>query len=375
MIRLLHLADVHLGASMSSFGDAADARRRRLLEAFRELPEAAQADDVHAVLVAGDLFDRPEPGAEEKAAVAETFARLIRDGRPVFVVPGNHDSSTLHRHPYSEPLGGARVFLGPVFERQSTETAGGPLHVYGLAYDMAREDAPLGSYVRADLPGTHVALLHGSAEFSPHWRIGRNALRLPLAALSALACDYVALGDYHGFRPPERFGGASGAPACYPGSFAALDLTETGPRGWVVVELEGGSPPRVRHRPSSVPPLQDLGAVDVGGAAHNEAVVERVAERVDPGALPLARLVGVPDVAVDAELVSRRLTERFGFARIEDASTFHASARLDRIAEDDTVAGHVVRLGRKRIAEAPDEGVAAIAERALRVALDALGVT
>jgi hypothetical protein len=115
--------------------------------------------------------------------------------------------------------------------------------------------------------------------------------------------------------------------------------------------------------------------VDVGGAAHNEAVVERVAERVDPGALPVARLVGVPDVAVDADLVSRRLAERFGFARIEDASTFHASARLDRIAEDDTVAGHVVRLGRRRIGEARDEAHAAIAERALRIALHSLGVT
>jgi hypothetical protein len=83
----------------------------------------------------------------------------------------------------------------------------------------------------------------------------------------------------------------------------------------------------------------------------------------------------VPDVAVDADLVSRRLAERFGFARIEDASTFHASARLDRIAEDDTVAGHVVRLGRRRIGEARDEAHAAIAERALRIALHSLGVT
>ena len=338
------------------------------------MPEAARADDVHAVLVAGDLFDRPEPSAEEKAAVAETFARLSGDGRPVFVVPGNHDSSTLHHHPYSEPLGGARVFLGAAFERHSVETPGGPLHVYGLSYDMAREDAPLASYARAELPGTHVVLLHGSADFSPHWRIGRNALRLPLAALSALACDYVALGDYHAFRPPERFGGATGPPACYPGSFAAVDLTETGPRGWVVVEIEAGSPPRVRHRASAVAPLQDLGPVDVGGAEHNEAVVERVAARVDAGALPVARLVGVPDFAIDAEVVQRRLAERFGFARIEDASTFHASARLDRLADDDTVAGHVVRLGRRRVEGAAGDVDRAVAERALRIALHALEV-
>lgn len=183
------------------------------------------------MLVAGDLFDRPEPDPESKAAVAETFARFAEDGRPVFVVPGNHDSSTLHHHPYSEPLGGAWVFLGPTFARHTVETPGGPLHVYGLAYDLGRHDAPLSTYERDDLPGIHVVLLHGSVDFSPHWKIGKNALRLPLAALAALDCDYVALGDYHGFRAPDRFRGDSPSRACYPGSFAALDLTEIGPRG------------------------------------------------------------------------------------------------------------------------------------------------
>jgi DNA repair exonuclease SbcCD nuclease subunit len=373
MIRLLHIADVHIGASMSPFGDAAEGRRRALLDAFRELPALARRHEVHAVLVAGDLFDGPRPDPESRAAVAETFRALAEGGCPVFVVPGNHDSATLHHHPYSEPLGGAQVFLGPTFERQEVQTPAGPLHVYGLAYDLGREDAPLAKYARADLPGAHVVLLHGSAEFSPHWQIGRNALRLPLDALAGLACDYVALGDYHRFRSPERFHG--GSPACYAGSFAALDPTEAGPRGYVVVELESGSPPRVTHHRSAVPPLQDLGDVDVGGATDHDEVMRRIADRVEAGALPIARLVGVPDFAPDAELLSRRLQERFGFARVVDLSTFYASGRLDRIADDDTVAGHVVRLGRQRVETAAAADDQAVAERALRIALRALEVS
>jgi DNA repair exonuclease SbcCD nuclease subunit len=375
MLRLLHLADVHLGASMSSFGDAAEARRRSLLDAFRELPGIARREDVHAVLIAGDLFDRPEPETEVRAAVAEAFARLAAEGRPVFVVPGNHDSSTLHHHPYTEPLGGARVFLCPTFERHSVETAAGPLHVYGLAYDMGREDAPLTTFARADLPGRHVVLLHGSADFSPHWEIGRNALRLPLDAVARMDCDYLALGDYHGFRPPARFAGLASPAACYPGSFAALDLTETGPRGYVIVELDTQGPPRVSHHASSVPALQDLGDVDVGAAADHDEVVRRIGERVEPGAHPVARLVGVPDFALDVEFLTHRLSERFGFARLTDASTFYPSARLDRIAAEDTVAGHTVRLARGRIESEPDPDEKAIAERALRIALRALEVT
>ena len=373
MLRILHLADVHIGASMSAFGDAAEARRRALLDAFRQLPEIARREDAHAVLVAGDVFDRPEPDPESRAAVAETFARIVADGRPVFVVPGNHDSSTLLRHPWAEPLGGARVFLGPAFERVSVETAGGPLHVYGLAYDLGREDAPLTTFARADLPGVHVVLLHGSVDFSPHWKIGRNALRLPIETLAALDCDYVALGDYHGFRPPERFREA--VRACYPGSFAAVDVTETGPRGYVVAELEPGGPLRVLHRPSAVPHLDDVGDVDVGGAGDQEEVMRRIAERVAPGTLPLVRLTGVPDYPLDAETIARRLIERYGFGRVTDASTWYANARLDRIAEEDTVAAHAVRLARRRIEAAADDEDKAVVERALRIALRALEVT
>ena len=372
MLRILHLADVHIGASMSAFGDAAASRRRGLLDAFRQLPELARAENAHAVLVAGDVFDRPEPDAESRAAVAETFARIVEDGRPVFVVPGNHDSSTLLRHPWTEPIGGAHVFLGPAFERRSVQTAGGSLHVYGLAYDLGREDAPLATFARDDLPGVHVILLHGSVDFSPHWKIGKNALRLPIDALAALDCDYVALGDYHGFRPPDLF--RERGRACYPGSFAALDLTETGPRGYVVAEFEPGLPPRVHHRPSALAHLADVGEVDVGNAADQEEVMRRIGERVAPGTLPLVRLVGVPDFPLDPEVIVRRLCERYGFGRVTDASTWFANARLDRIAEEDTVAAHVVRLARARIAAAADDDKAVV-ERALRIALRGLEVT
>jgi len=375
VIRVLHLADVHLGASMSSFGEIAGERREAVRDAFRALPESARREEVDAVVVAGDLFDGHEPGRDDRAVAADVFERLNEDGRPVVVVPGNHDSPTIRPNPWREPPGGARVLAEPSFERVTFETAGGPLHVYGAAYDRAREPDPLATYVRSGEPGVHLVLLHGSAEFSPHWEIGGNALRLPLDALAALECDYIALGDYHTYRPPERFGGDAPIPAAYSGSFAALDLTETGPRGYVIAELESGRPPRVEHRVSGVPPVHDAGDVDVSGAADHDEVVRRVLERVEGGVLPLVRLVGVPDFPLDRDSIAGRLGERFGFARVEDDTAYYASGRLDEIAGDDTVAGHVVRLGRRRIEDAGSDEERQIAARALRLALQALEVS
>ena len=57
-MRFLHVADVHLD---TSFSGRSEAVRRRLRdasrEAFRRAVDLAIREDVHAFLIAGDLFD------------------------------------------------------------------------------------------------------------------------------------------------------------------------------------------------------------------------------------------------------------------------------------------------------------------------------
>jgi DNA repair exonuclease SbcCD nuclease subunit len=364
MPRLLHLADVHLGTPFTAFGELAASRQAAVLAAFRSVPEIAVREQAHAVLIAGDLFDRPQPPDAVLAAARETLRRMVDAGLHVFLVPGNHDPVTVHPHPYRELPPGVHFFGEPTFGALvSVETPAGPLHVYGIGFDPAKEREPLRTFRRAELPGTHVVLLHGSVQGTPHWSASPNVLRLTHEALAALPVDYIALGDHHRHRPPAQFGGG-GVPACYAGSFAALDLTETGPRGFVVADLEPGRPPVVRHVPSPLTRVEDVGEVDVSGLEGDAAVA----------AIPVARLVGTPAFPLDPERVREHLAERFGHALVRDESRYYASARLDALAETDTVAGHVVRLGRKRIAEAEGDAERAIADRALRIALGALEV-
>ncbi len=410
MPRLLHLADVHHGASFTGFGDLAVSRQAAVLDAFRAIPELAAREGAHAVLIAGDLFDRPQPPDGVLAAARETLRRMVDAGLHVFLVPGNHDPVTVHPHPYRELPPGVHFFGEPTFGAPvSVETPAGPLHVYGVGFDPAKEREPLRTFRRADLPGTHVVLLHGSVQGTPHWSASPNVLRLTHEALAALPVDYIALGDHHRHRPPAQFGG--GVPACYAGSFAALDLTETGPRGFVIADVEPGRPPVVRHVPSGVTRVEDVGEVDVSGLEGDAAVADAVAAVLEAvltasggdsagapraggsaatgapragadgsaaatavAAIPVARLVGTPGFPLDPERVREHLAERFGHAAVRDESRYYASAGLDALAETDTVAGHVVRLGRKRIAEAEGDAERAIAERALRIALGALDV-
>lgn len=372
MIRLLHVADVHLGAPLGGFGGLAEERARAVLDAFRRLPEVAAREEVDAALFAGDLFDGPRPSDVVLAAVEEVVRRLEAAGIATFAVPGNHDAPSLGPGLYERAFREGATFLEPAFGPPVTVGSGEEaLHVYGIAYDPAEEPDPLATYRRSEAEGFHVVLVHGAVQEAPHWTRG-GSLRLPPERLAELDADYLALGDYHRFRPPDSFAG--GAPACYPGSFAAVDLTETGPRGPAVVELEGGSPPRIRRLESGVPSVVRIDGLDVTSLPDEGAVVDAAAEALPDEAVPVVQLTGEPAFPLDAEAVRRRLAERYGCADVEDETRFYGSARLAELARRKTVAGHVARLGLAAAAEAGDESRRRVAEEGLRVALRALGV-
>ncbi|MEN8145625.1 MAG: DNA repair exonuclease [Gemmatimonadota bacterium] len=370
MIRLLHIADVHLGASYASFGPLADSRREATREAFQQLPALAADLGAHAVLIAGDLFDETFPSDRLRAEAREVVRQLAAE-RPVFIVPGNHDSAPDALPALSTGEGSVYVLAEPAFGAPATVlTEGGPLHVYGIAYDWARDPDPLASFQRVEAPGTHVILMHGAVQDAPHWEAG-SALRLPHERLAELEADYIALGDYHRFRPPAGFGRNGSAPACYPGSFTALDYTETGPHGFVLCELETGQPPLVTLHSSGVQEVFDVGEVDVGGCADDAEVADRIAERADEACLPRAVLLGVPDYDLDADAVAEYLKARFGACHLVDRTKLYDAGWIHELAERPTIRGHVARLGLARASSAEgDERQTQM--RALRLALHAL---
>jgi exonuclease SbcD len=387
-MKLLHAADLHLGAAYSGFGSLGPERGREVLDAFRRLPEVAAEERVDAVMVAGDLFDSPRPGTETLAAVRETLRRFMDACIPVFLVPGNHDAVTLRFSPYRELARGSRVveqrdgaarrsekhsvyiLVRPHFAAPVTvETEGGPLHVYGIAYDPAECRDPIATFARKAAPGVHVMLLHASVRAADHWQ-GSNSLVLPTRALDGIDVDYIALGDHHRPRTPSAFGGTA---ACYPGSFAATDLSEAGPRGYVLVELTPGRPPEVEHRDAGVTPVAAV-EVDVTGLTDDIGVAEAAIRLAPARAVPAVHLVGEPAFPLDTDVVTAELIERYGHAAVVDGTRFYASERLDELAGEDTVAGHVVRLARHRIDQAEGEEQAEIERTALRLALRALEV-
>ena len=88
MLRLLHTADVHLGARHADMGEQAAAQRERQFAAFRAVIDLAIAEKVDLVLIAGDLFDSNTQPKRSVDRVAAELKRLVDARIRTVIIPG-----------------------------------------------------------------------------------------------------------------------------------------------------------------------------------------------------------------------------------------------------------------------------------------------
>ena len=171
MLRLLHTADVHLGARHADLGDAAAAQRERQFAAFRASVDLALAEKVDLFLVAGDLFDSNTQPRRSVDRVAAELARLAQARIRTVIIPGTHD----------------------VYDRSSVYRA---YDFAALAGTLPAED--LVTVLTPDRPWIHLAaidtVVHGPVFAT------KRAPHSPLRDLAAVATPPAHLED----RPPAR---------------------------------------------------------------------------------------------------------------------------------------------------------------------------
>ncbi|PCR89846.1 DNA double-strand break repair protein Mre11 [Natrinema ejinorense] len=88
MTRVIHTGDTHIGYQQYNSPD----RRQDFLEAFRSVVEDAVADDVDAVIHAGDLFHDRRPGLVDLQGTVDILRTLADADIPFLAVVGNHES-------------------------------------------------------------------------------------------------------------------------------------------------------------------------------------------------------------------------------------------------------------------------------------------
>ncbi len=278
-MRILHTADWHVGKRLGRFD-----RRDDHAAVLAELVEIADDEAVDLVVVAGDLFDRPNPGIDTLGLVLGALEDLARPTRPVVAIAGNHDSPELfellapllraqniHLLGYPKPPADGGILEFEIRGERAL-IAGLPFLRRGQAVDFLVPASTWDRTYATQVEALCQAALQALAErrdartvtlLTGHFMVqgatlgghggprGERQLHLGEAySASAQAilrdgAQYVALGHVH---TPQTLPQAA-VPCAYAGSTLELDFGEAGEAKRVVlVELTPEAPAQVHSR-------------------------------------------------------------------------------------------------------------------------------
>jgi exonuclease SbcD len=272
MIKLLHLADLHIG--MENYGrlDPATGMHTRLIDYLDRLDEALDyglAEGADAVLIAGDVYKNRTPNPTHQREFARRLRRIRAAGLPIFILVGNHDVSPAAGRAHSIEIFDTLALEGVTIAERAglhmIETRAGPLQILALPWItrhnlLTKEELRLASFLEIetllmerienflrtkaeeldpDIPS--VLTVHGTIDGATvgaerQIMLGKD-LVLPKSFLALPGVDYVAMGHIHkhqslGAHPP----------VVYPGSIERIDFGEEHEdKGCVLVELEKGA--------------------------------------------------------------------------------------------------------------------------------------
>lgn len=229
MIKILHTADVHLDSPLKSLAlrdeELRDQVHTATRSAFTRIVDTALAENVSALLIAGDLFDRAERSARTAAYLTGQLHRLRDSDIRVFYVKGNHDAENPLTGELSLP-DNVHTFDGHGGKVQLSDD----IWIHGVSFANRHAPESLLPKFSAPVAGAiNIAMLHtslaGAAGHDPY-------APCTVKDLVTAGFDYWALGHVH-----RRQVHAEAPWIIMPGTPQARDIGEPGPKSATLLTI------------------------------------------------------------------------------------------------------------------------------------------
>ncbi|HVA88128.1 MAG TPA: DNA repair exonuclease [Candidatus Saccharimonadales bacterium] len=362
MLRLLHTADVHLGARHSDLGEQATAQRERQFLAFQRSIELALAEHIDLFLIAGDLFDSNTQPRRSVERVAAELRRLAQAAIRTVIIPGTHDAydrSSIYRAHDLVAMAGlpATTDLVTILTPEQPDVVLRPIDavVYSRVFATRRAPrSPLAEFdvSKDDRATWRIGMIHGAVSIPG--RTDGDDVVITTAEIAASGLDYLALGHWHSAQV-ARAGkidyAYSGAPEP-----VAVDQDRAGKVLLVTCNVVGGRKTvTVEERTVGRTRFEkvDLDARDV---ANQPALIDGLRARADPDLVLDVRLTGLraDELDLDGTEIETALAPSFLKMRFRDLAVTPLSE--GHLPPVDTISGAFVRQVEARIGEAETAG-------------------
>ncbi|MFG1421799.1 metallophosphoesterase family protein [Roseixanthobacter liquoris] len=197
--RFIHAADIHLDSPLRSLAlrdpDLAALIGTATRRAFVGIIDLCLAEQVDALVLAGDLYDGDQTSMKTARFLGEQMQRLDAAGIEVFIVRGNHDALSKITKELAFP-DRVRVFTSRAEALPAARAAGGvPVMIHGLSFAQPHAPESLLAKYRPPVEGAvNIGILHTSLAGAP----GHDPYApCSLADLQASGFRYWALGHVH----------------------------------------------------------------------------------------------------------------------------------------------------------------------------------
>lgn len=358
MLRLLHTADVHLGARHADLGEAAAAQRERQFAAFRATIDLAIAEHVDIVLIAGDLFDSNVQPKRSVDRVAAELKRLVDALIRTVIIPGTHDCyerSSIYRANDLAALSGSGpdddlvTVLTP--DRPWVHLAACDAIVHAIVFPTKR--APHSPLRDLDIDKVdakakwHIGLVHGSIAIPD--RTDADEVVVTKEEIGATGLDYLAFGHWHSTQQ----GRAGTTTYAYSGAPEPIAVNQDGAGKVLLVELDEKADRRtVKIEPRTVGRTRfEKFDIDAISLADQPDLVAKLTGRADPDLVLDVRLTGVRPDELDLDLAEVEEGLKGSFLRVRVRDFAMPALTEGVLPSPDTIAGAFIRDVEARIAE------------------------
>lgn len=314
-VKILHTADIHIGAADAFLGANADNRRFETLLTFENIIDLAAKNSVQIIAIAGDLFDSEKPQDIFVNAVFKKIEAIPQI--KVIYCAGNHDPLNSNS-PFLNNTLPQNLYVLP--ENDTCFTFDDlKVRVYGRSFTGAHLQAqeefslqvPCDDYI-------NIMVQHG--ELKSDLNSDYNAITPRFIKKSGM--DYIALGHVHKHTP---IGKIENTYFAYPGCPEGQGFDELDQKGIYIGQIEKGKvnlefiPVSKRqhiHERIDVTDISDI-------TAHILTVLEQKYDNFADNLYKI-ELTGEIDQDFDLNLseITARLQERLYFAKVKDSTEY-----------------------------------------------------
>ena len=268
--RFVHTADIHLDSPLRTLALREPALAELIggatRKAFAAVIDLCLAEQVDALLLAGDLYDGEQTSMKTARFLADELKRLHEAKIRTFIIRGNHDAESRITRELTLPES-VKVFGGRA-EWVALARGGLDVVVHGVSFAQRHAPESLLPKFRPPHDGAvNIGMLHTSLGGSPSH--DRYAPCSP-AELHDHGFQYWALGHIH-----QRFVDKGRATIVMPGNPQGRDINEAGPKSATLATIADDRTISIEERPTSAAEFRRV-SVDLSHADDWRGALKRI---------------------------------------------------------------------------------------------------